>query len=91
MPIKLTKAKIKKRNRITAMVVATFTALSYAELGSRFPQSGGVAYFVHKTFHNHLLSTLVGWIMFCTCLVSMATGANAFAGYFNAFAPSVPV
>ncbi|MBA2747535.1 MAG: amino acid permease [Tatlockia sp.] len=76
---------------ITAMVVATFTALSYAELGSRFPQSGGVAYFVHKTFHNHLLSTLVGWIMFCTCLVSMATGANAFAGYFNAFAPSVPV
>ena len=76
---------------ITAMVVATFTALSYAELGSRFPQSGGVAYFVHKTFHNHFLSTLVGWIMFCTCLVSMATGANAFAGYFNAFAPLVPV
>ncbi len=76
---------------MTAMVVAAFTALSYAELGSRFPQSGGVAYFVHKTFHNHLLSTLVGWIMFCTCLVSMATGANAFAGYFNAFAPLVPV
>lgn len=75
---------------MTAMVVAAFTALSYAELGSRFPQSGGVAYFVHKTFHNHLLSTLVGWIMFCTCLVSMATGANAFAGYFNAFAPLVP-
>jgi amino acid transporter len=76
---------------MTAMVVAAFTALSYAELGSRFPQSGGVAYFVHKTFHNPLLSTLVGWIMFCTCLVSMATGANAFAGYFNAFAPLVPV
>jgi basic amino acid/polyamine antiporter, APA family len=75
---------------ITAMVVAAFTALSYAELGSRFPQSGGVAYFVHKTFHNHFLSTLVGWIMFCTCLVSMATGANAFAGYFYAFAPNVP-
>ncbi|MBW4663465.1 MAG: APC family permease [Chroococcus sp. CMT-3BRIN-NPC107] len=74
----------------TAMVVAAFTALSYAELGSRFPKSGGVAYFVHKTFHNHLLSTLVGWIMFCTCLVSMATGAKAFAGYFNAFAPGVP-
>ncbi|WP_009632223.1 APC family permease [Synechocystis sp. PCC 7509] len=76
---------------LSAMVVAALTALSYAELGSRFPQSGGVAYFVHKTFHNHLLSTLVGWVMFCTCLVSMATGANAFAGYFNKFAPSVPV
>ncbi len=76
---------------LSAMVVAAFTALSYAELGSRFPQSGGVAYFVHRTFNNDWLSTLVGWVMFCTCLVSMATGANAFAGYFNKFAPSVPV
>jgi amino acid transporter len=33
---------------LSAMIVAAFTALSYAELGSRFPQSGGVAYFVHK-------------------------------------------
>jgi basic amino acid/polyamine antiporter, APA family len=74
---------------LTAMVVAALTALSYAELGSRFPQSGGVAYFVHRAFHNDWLSTLVGWIMFCTCLVSMATGAKAFAGYFNAFAPVV--
>jgi len=31
-----------------AMLVAALTALSYAELGSRFPQSGGVAYFVHR-------------------------------------------
>ena len=74
---------------LTAMVVAALTALSYAELGSRFPQSGGVAYFVHRAFHNDWLSTLVGWVMFCTCLVSMATGAKAFAGYFNAFAPAV--
>jgi basic amino acid/polyamine antiporter, APA family len=75
---------------LSAMVVAALTALSYAELGSRFPKSGGVAYFVHRTFGNDFLSTLVGWIMFCTCLVSMATGSKAFAGYFNAFAPSVP-
>lgn len=75
---------------IAAMVVAALTALSYAELGSRFPQSGGVAYFVHKAFRNDRLSILVGWIMFCTCLVSMATISKAFAGYFNAFAPFVP-
>ncbi len=74
----------------TAMVVAALTALSYAELGSRFPQSGGVAYFVHRAFGNDRLSILVGWVMFCTCLVSMATGAKAFAGYFNAFASGVP-
>jgi basic amino acid/polyamine antiporter, APA family len=76
---------------IIAMVVAALTALSYAELGSRFPQSGGVAYFVHKAFRNDWLSILVGWLMFCTCLVSMATLSKAFAGYFNAFAPAVPV
>ncbi|MBW4689387.1 MAG: APC family permease [Komarekiella atlantica HA4396-MV6] len=75
---------------LTAMIVAAFTALSYAELGSRFPQSGGVAYFVHKAFRTDWLSILVGWLMFCTCLVSMATLSKAFAGYFNAFVPAIP-
>ncbi|BAZ45272.1 cationic amino acid transporter, APC family protein [Chondrocystis sp. NIES-4102] len=75
---------------LTAMVVAAFTALSYAELGSRFPKSGGVAYFVHKAFRIDWLSVLVGWLMFCTCLVSMATLSKAFAGYLNAFAPAIP-
>ncbi|MFQ4146540.1 APC family permease [Chlorogloeopsis sp. ULAP02] len=75
---------------LTAMIVAAFTALSYAELGSRFPQSGGVACFVHRAFRTDWLSILVGWLMFCTCLVSMATLSKAFAGYFNAFIPAIP-
>jgi basic amino acid/polyamine antiporter, APA family len=75
---------------LTAMVVAALTALSYAELGSRFPQSGGVACFVHRAFRTDWLSVLVGWLMFCTCLVSMATLSKAFAGYFNAFVPAIP-
>lgn len=75
---------------LTAMVVAALTALSYAELGSRFPQSGGVACFIHRAFHTEWLSILVGWLMFCTCLVSMATLSKAFAGYLNAFAPAIP-
>jgi basic amino acid/polyamine antiporter, APA family len=75
---------------LTAMVVAAFTALSYAELGSRFPQSGGVACFVHRAFRTDWLSILVGWLMFCTCLVSMATLSKSFAGYFNAFLPAIP-
>jgi basic amino acid/polyamine antiporter, APA family len=75
---------------LTAMVVAAFTALSYAELGSRFPQSGGVACFVHRAFRTDWLSVLVGWLMFCTCLVSMATLSKSFAGYLNAFAPAIP-
>ncbi len=75
---------------LTAMTVAALTALSYAELGSRVPQSGGVATFIHRAFRTDWLSILVGWLMFCTCLVSMATLSKAFAGYLNAFAPAIP-
>jgi amino acid transporter len=75
---------------LIAMLVAALTALSYAELGSRLPKSGGVAYFIHEAFRTEWLSMLVGWLMFCTCLVSMATLSLAFAGYLNAFAPVIP-
>lgn len=75
---------------IVAMVVAGFTALSYAEMGSRFPKSGGVAYFVHRAFRTDWLSTIVGWLMFCTCVISMATISRAFAGYVIAVAPGLP-
>ncbi|MBE9010628.1 amino acid permease [Pseudanabaenaceae cyanobacterium LEGE 13415] len=75
---------------IVAMIVAAFTALSYAEMGSRFPKSGGVAYFVHRAFRTDWLSTLVGWLMFCTCVISMATISRAFAGYVIAVAPGLP-
>ena len=75
---------------LTSMIVAALTALSYAELGNRVPQSGGVASFIHRAFRRDWLSILVGWLMFCTCLVSMATLSKAFAGYLNAFAPAIP-
>jgi basic amino acid/polyamine antiporter, APA family len=75
---------------LVAMTVAAFTALSYAELGSRFPQSGGVACFVHRAFRTDWLSVIVGWLMFCTCIVSMATISKAFAGYLTTFAPAIP-
>ncbi|MEP0803297.1 APC family permease [Funiculus sociatus] len=75
---------------LTSMIVAALTALSYAELGNRVPQSGGVASFIHRAFRKDWLSILVGWLMFCTCLVSMATLSKAFAGYLNAFAPAIP-
>jgi amino acid transporter len=75
---------------LVAMVVASLTALGYAELGSRLPKSGGVAYFIHQAFRTDWFSTLVGWLMFCTCIVSMATLSKAFAGYLTTFAPVIP-
>ena len=64
--------------------------MSYAELGSRLPFSGGVAVFVHRAFRTEWLSVIVGWLMFCTCIVSMATISKAFAGYLFKFAPIFP-
>ncbi len=75
---------------VVAMLVAALTALSYAELGGRFPKSGGVAYFAQQAFNTDWLSLLVGWLMFCTCIVSMATISKAFAGYLNALVPMLP-
>jgi len=75
---------------LVAMSVAALTALSYAELGSRIPLSGGVAAFVHRAFRTDWLSVIVGWLMFCTCVVSMATLSKAFAGYLTTFAPIFP-
>ncbi len=75
---------------LVAMSVAALTALSYAELGSRIPLSGGVACFVHRAFRTDWLSVIVGWLMFCTCIVSMATLSKAFAGYLTTFAPIFP-
>lgn len=75
---------------LVAMSVAALTALSYAELGSRFPVSGGVASFVHRAFRTEWLSVIVGWLMFCTCIVSMATLSKAFAGYLITFTPIFP-
>jgi basic amino acid/polyamine antiporter, APA family len=75
---------------LVAAIVATLTALSYAELGSRLPSSGGVAYFINQAFRTEWLSVIVGWLMFCTCLVSMATLSKAFAGYLEAFLPVIP-
>ena len=75
---------------LVAMSVAALTALSYAELGSRLPFSGGVAVFVHRAFRTEWLSVIVGWLMFCTCIVSMATISKAFAGYLFKSAPIFP-
>lgn len=48
---------------LLALAFALFTAFSYAELVTRFPQAGGAAVFVHRAFGNRLLSFVVGFAM----------------------------
>lgn len=72
---------------IIAAVVAFFTAISYAELSSRFPVSAGEAFYVKKAFHKKWLSSLIGWLTILTGIVSTGAIANGFAGYLQVFIP----
>ncbi len=64
-----------------ALVVAALTALSYAELSSRFPRSGGESYFCQRAFGSPSFALLIGWLVLCSGVVSLATVSRAMAGY----------
>lgn len=74
---------------LLAGIVASLTGLTYAELGGRFPYSGGEAYFVQQALHRPRLAFLTGWLVFCSGLVSIATIARAFTGYASHLIPDV--
>lgn len=66
-----------------AMAVAGLTALSYAELVSRFPRSAGEAIFCEEGLRSRAVATLVGWLVLSSGVVSLATVATAFAKYVS--------
>lgn len=73
-----------------ALTVAALTALTYAELGSRYPRSAGESFFAQQAFGRPGLSLLVGWVVLCSGVVSLATVSVAFAGYMNELVPGLP-
>jgi len=70
---------------VLAAVIAGLTGLSYGELGARYPVSAGEAVYVHRAFNRRLLSMAVGLLIALAGLVSAATMARGFVGYFNEF------
>ncbi len=70
---------------IVAAVLAGLSGYSYAALSSRYPQSAGEAVYVQAAFSKQFLSTVVGWMVILTGVVSAATIANGFVGYLNQF------
>src|SRR4051794_27757551 len=69
-----------------AAVVAVFTAASYAELVSRYPQAAGAALYIHKAFKAPLLTFVVAFAVMCSGLASAAALATAFGGdYLSEF------
>lgn len=73
-----------------AMGIISFTALSYSELGSRFPKSGGVSIYIHEAFGTQWFSMLTGLLLFCATILSISTLSHAFAGYLRALGFNVP-
>ena len=70
---------------LIACVVASLTALSYAELSSRLPKSAGEAAYVDAGFQRPWLSRAVGWAVIATGIVSAATMCRGLVGYLTVF------
>jgi amino acid transporter len=72
-----------------ASLLALFTALSFAELSSRFPRAGGEAVYVREGMGGRRLATLVGILVVFAGVVSAATVSVGVVGYLGEFV-SVP-
>src|SRR6187401_2314454 len=74
---------------VLGSLFAVFGALTYAEMATTFPRSGGVYVFLREAFGPHL-GFLYGW---ATLLVVLAGGTAAvavgFADYFSYFFPAL--
>lgn len=75
---------------LVALIAAGFTALSYAEMGARFPFASGEAHYTYEAFRFRLFSHGIGFLVFMSGITSMCAGAHAFAGYLAPFF-SVPL
>jgi amino acid transporter len=68
---------------LVSFVVAAFTGLSYAELGSRLPHSGGEARYAENAFRRKWLAYVVGFLVLLSGLVSISTVSHIFANYLT--------
>jgi APA family basic amino acid/polyamine antiporter len=73
-----------------ALGVAALTALTYAEFVARHPHSGGAAYFCMQAYRSPAVALLLGWLVLCSGIVSMAAASRAVAGYLTPVLPGLP-
>ena len=70
---------------LIASIMASFTAISFAELCGRFPRAAGAALYVKQGFNSERFSTIVGLLVITAGLVSAAALVNGFVGYLHQF------
>ena len=72
---------------VAAALLSAFTALTFAELSSRYPKSAGEAVYVQEAFNYKQLALFVGILVILNGCVSAAALANGFVGYLQTFLP----
>jgi amino acid transporter len=69
-----------------ALLLALFTAGSYAELVTKYPRAGGAALYVHRAFERPFATFLLGFAVMMSSITSAAALARAFGGdYLSEF------
>ncbi len=66
---------------LAAAAIGLLSACSFAELSARFPVSAGESHYVLQAFGRRWLSSVVGWMVILTGIVSAATLTRAFASF----------
>ncbi len=75
---------------LVSLTVAAITALSYSELVTRFPKSGGESYYTEQGFGRKGIALVAGWLVFCAGTFSLAAISRAFSGYLRGMVPGIP-
>ncbi len=75
---------------IFAALVMSFSAASFAELGTRMPVSASEAAYVEKAFNRPWLSLTMGLLVVLTATISAATISVGSAGYLGVFVDLPP-
>ena len=70
---------------ILGSIVALFAGFSYAELSSVFPKAAAEYVFIKNAFKNNFFAFLIGWLTAITSIITAATVALGFGGYFAEF------
>lgn len=66
---------------VIAAVIAGLSALSFAELSSRYPESAGEAVYIKEGFNSDILALLIGLGVAAAGIISTATIVVGFSGY----------
>jgi amino acid transporter len=74
-----------------ALVMAAFTAGSYAELVGKYPRAGGAGLYVHRAFGHPFLSFIVAFAVVASGIASASALARAFGGDYLSEFVDLPV